>query len=219
LTAIEQLIETLVADAKPVRRLRPPLARAAVWLVAFVAGVGAVTFMTGAWPAMIARLADTRFAIEMAATFVTGLAAVIAAFYVSLPDRSRLWMLLPVPTLLLWLATSGYGCYRNWIAYGPQGWALGRSSDCFVFIVTMSIPVAVALYLALRRAPPLEPMRVMATGGVGVAALAAATLQFYHPFDVTIVDLTVHVAALLVVVVAMTAFAPAISRLQNFKKT
>jgi hypothetical protein len=218
-TAIEQLIETLVADAKPVRRLRPPLARAAVWLVAFVAGVGAVTFMTGAWPAMIARLADTRFAIEMAATFVTGLAAVIAAFYVSLPDRSRLWMLLPVPTLLLWLATSGYGCYRNWITYGPQGWALGRSSDCFVFIVTMSIPVAVALYLALRRAPPLEPLRVMATGGVGVAALAAATLQFYHPFDVTIVDLTVHVAALLVVVVAMTAFAPAISRLQNFKKT
>jgi hypothetical protein len=167
--------------------------------------VGIVTVVTGAWPGMMARLHDTRFAVEMVATFVTGLAAVIAAFYLSLPDRSRLWMLLPVPPLLMWLASSGYGCYRNWIAYGPQGWGLGRSSDCFVFIVTMSIPVAGILYLALRRALPLEPLRVMATGGLGVAALAAATLQFYHPFDVTIVDLAVHVVAVLIVVAAMTA--------------
>jgi hypothetical protein len=33
--------------------------------------------------------------------------------------------------------------------------------------------------------------------------LAAATLQFYHPFDVTIVDLSVHIAAVLIVVVGM----------------
>jgi hypothetical protein len=203
LTTTEQLIETLAADAEPVRRLRPPLARTAVWLVAFVAVVGAVTLATGTWPAMMARLADTRFAVEMAATFVTGLTAVVAAFYLSLPDRSRLWMLLPVPSLLLWLATSGYGCYRNWVAHGPQGWELGRSSDCFVFIVTMSIPVAVVLYLVLRRARPLEPLRVMASGGLGVAALAAGTLQFYHPFDVTVVDLSVHVVAVLIVVAAM----------------
>jgi hypothetical protein len=205
LTTTEQLIETLAADAKPVRRLRPPLARGAAWLVGFVTVVGIVTVVTGAWPGMMARLQDPRFAVEMVATFVTGLAAVIAAFYLSLPDRSRLWMLLPVPPLLMWLASSGYGCYRNWIAYGPQGWGLGRSSDCFVFIVTMSIPVAGILYLALRRALPLEPLRVMATGGLGVAALAAATLQFYHPFDVTIVDLAVHVVAVLIVVAAMTA--------------
>jgi hypothetical protein len=205
LTTTEQLIDTLAAGTKRVRRLRPPLKRAAAWLVGFVAVVGAVTLLTGAWPAMMVRLADTRFAVEMAATFVTGLTAVIAAFYLSLPDRSRLWMLLPTPPLVLWLASSGYGCYRNWVTYGPQGWALGRSSDCFIFIIIMSVPVAIALYLALRRALPLDPSRVMATGGLGVAALAAATLQFYHPFDVTIVDLSVHVVAVLIVVAAMTA--------------
>ena len=205
MTTTQDLIESLAADAKPVRRLRPPLARATAWLAAFVAVVGVVTLVTGAWPAMIARLENTRFAVEMAATFVTGLAAVVAAFYLSLPDRSRFWMFLPLPPLLLWLASSGYGCYRNWIAYGPQGWRLGRSSDCFVFIVTMSIPVGFALYLALRRALPLDPLRTMAVGGLGVAALAAATLQFYHPFDVTIIDLAVHVVAVLIVVAAMTA--------------
>jgi hypothetical protein len=215
-TTTQQLIESLAADAKPVLRLRPPLARAAAWLAGFIALAGIVTVVTGAWPAMTARLEDARFAVELAATFVTGLAAVIAAFYLSLPDRSRIWLLLPVPPLLVWLATSGYGCYRNWIAYGPQGWALGRSSDCFVFIVTLSIPVAIALYLALRRALPLEPLRVMAAGGLGVAALAASALQFYHPFDVTIIDLAVHVVAVLIVVAAMMAGANAakISRRQ-----
>jgi hypothetical protein len=199
-----ELIDALAADAKPVRRLRPPLARAGLWLGGFVAIVAAVTWATGSWPLMIERLRLTRFAVEMSATFLTGIAAVIAAFALSLPDRSRFWMALPLPPLVLWLASSGYGCYENWITDGPQGWRLGRSSDCFIFILTMGIPVAVALYLALRRALPLDPLRVTAVGGLGVAALAAATLQFYHPFDVTIVDLAVHVTAVLIVVAAIT---------------
>ena len=199
-----QLIDVLAANAQPVRRLRPPLMRVGLWLGAFVAVVAAVTWATGSWPPMLERLRVTRFALELSATFLTGIAAVIAAFTISLPDRSRFWMALPLPPLVLWLASSSYGCYENWLADGPQGWRLGRSSDCFIFILTMSIPVAVALYLALRRALPLEPLRVTAMGGLGVAALAAATLQFYHPFDVTIVDLAVHVTAVLIVIAAIT---------------
>jgi len=204
-TSTDDLIASLAADAKPVRRLRPPLVRAAAWLALFVALVGAVTLATGAWPEMFARLRDQRFAVELTATSVTGLAAVIAAFYLSLPDRSRFWAFLPVPPLALWLASSGYECYRNWIELGPQGWRLGRSSDCFAFILTMSIPVAVALYWVLRRAKPLDVTRVLAIGGLGVAALSAATLQFYHPFDVTVIDLAVHVIAVLIVIGVMTA--------------
>jgi len=116
-----ELIEVLAADAKPVRRLRPPLARAGFWLSGFVAIVAAVTWATGSWPLMIERLSQTRFAVEMFATVLTGIAAVIAAFALSLPDRSRFWMALPLPPLALWLASSGYGCYENWIAVGPQG--------------------------------------------------------------------------------------------------
>ena len=205
MTSTDDLIASLAADAKPVRRLRPPLVRAAAWLALFVALVGAVTLATGAWPEMFARLRDQRFAVELTATSVTGLAAVIAAFYLSLPDRSRFWAFLPVPPLALWLASSGYECYRNWIELGPQGWRLGRSSDCFAFILTMSIPVAVALYWVLRRAKPLDVTRVLAIGGLGVAALSAATLQFYHPFDVTVIDLAVHVIAVLIVIGVMTA--------------
>jgi hypothetical protein len=203
--ATPDLINRLAADASPVRRLRAPLTRAGLWLGLFVTVAGIVTVLAGAWPLMLRRLEEPRFAIEMAATFVTGAAAVIAAFYLSLPDRSRLWAILPLPALALWIGISGYGCYRNWLTYGPEGWALGRSSDCFIFILTMSMPVAALLYLALRRARPLDILSVTAVGGLGVAALAAATLQFFHPFDVTIVDLAVHVVAVLIVVAALVA--------------
>jgi len=210
-TTTSDLIASLAADLRPVQRLRPPFARACLWLGGLFLGVALVTWATGAWPLMAARLADTRFAVEMLATVLTGIAGVIAAFFLSLPDRSRFWFILPAPPLVLWLASSGYGCYRNWLSAGADGWQLGRSSDCLVFIVSLSIPLAVALYFALRRmAAMLDPLRVMAAGGLGVAGLAAATLQFYHPFDVTVVDLAFHVVAVLIVVAAMMMAGPAV---------
>jgi hypothetical protein len=44
-------------------------------------------------------------------------------------------------------------------------------------------------------------------GALGVAALAAAALQFFHPFDVTVTDLALHGAAAGVVILASSAAA------------
>ncbi|HTI87963.1 MAG TPA: NrsF family protein, partial [Alphaproteobacteria bacterium] len=100
----------------------------------------------------------------------------------------------------LWLATSGYQCYRDWIVHGPAGLQVGESAHCFQFIVLTSIPFGVVLLLALRRALPLDPNRVAMMGGLGVAALAAFVLQFFHPFDVTVMDLTLHIVAVVLVI-------------------
>ena len=77
---------------------------------------------------------------------------VIAAFYLSLPDRSLRWALLPLPTLLLWLGSSGYSCWRQWIVHGPDGWGVGEGLDCFLWIVAFGVPLAIALFLPLRQA-------------------------------------------------------------------
>ncbi len=37
-------------------------------------------------------------------------------------------------------------------------------------------------------------------GGLGVAAVSAITLQFFHPFAVTFLDLGMHFLAILIVV-------------------
>jgi hypothetical protein len=195
-----ELIESLSQSLLPVRPARPPLQRACFWLAGVLAVIAILAFATGVWPLMAARLAVSRFAVEEAATLATGIAGVMAAFLLSVPDRSRSWLWLPLPTLLLWLTTSGYGCYENWVVTGADGLKLGRSGECFVFIVGFSIPMAIALWVALRRsAAMLDPVKVTAAGGLGIAALAAAALQFWHPFDVTVADLIAHSAAVLLV--------------------
>lgn len=200
MTTTPELIESLSQGLQPVAPVKHPLKRACVWLAAIIAVVALAAWVTGAWPVLLTRLEATPFAMELAATLATGIAGVAAAFMLSLPDRSRAWVFLPLPSLALWLATSGYGCYRSWLVSGPDGLRLGRSADCFVLILLFSIPLVAALWLALRRmAASLDPMRVTAAGGLGVAALSAAALQFWHPFDVTVADLAAHASAVAIV--------------------
>ncbi len=198
--ATERLIERLAAEAGPVARLRPPALRATLWLLA-VATAAVVAIAGFSDLGTFARRAqDPQLVLDMIATLLTGIAAVTAAFELSLPDRAPAWMLLPVPPLAAWIATSGYGCYRHWIAFGPDGWELGESTHCFRFILTVSLPLGASLMLLLRRARPLAPVRVAAIGGLGVAAISAVLLQFFHPFDVTLLDITVHVVAIAIVI-------------------
>lgn len=208
MTATQDLIESLAGGLQPVTPARPPLPRAAVFLLGCLVLVAGAAWLTHAWPAMLMRLADLRFAVELTATALTGMTGVAAAFMLAVPDRRREWALLPVPFLALWLLSSGYGCYREWLVTGTHGLAFGPSANCFVFIIGFSIPLACALWLALKRsAAALDPIKVTASAGIGVAALAAAALQFWHPFDVTVADLATHAVAVAIVCTAIIATA------------
>jgi hypothetical protein len=212
MVAAEELIDRLAADLAPVRRLPPPGLRAALWLLA-VAALAAMLVLSFSDLATFARrAAEPKLMVELIATLLTGIFAVIAAFELSVPDGPGWWALLPVPTFLLWLGSSGYSCWRYWIAIGPGGWRTGESADCFVWIVGVSVPLAVGLLIVLRRSRPLAPLRVAVLGGLGVASIAAFLLQFFHPFDVTFMDLGVHVAGVtLVTLIAALAARPALT--------
>ncbi len=118
----ERLIERLAAEAEPVRRLAPPARRAALWLLAVAAVAGIAIGSFSDLGVFARRAQDPQLVLDMVATLITGIAAVFAAFELSLPDRASTWALLPLPPLALWVATSGYGCYRHWITFGPDGW-------------------------------------------------------------------------------------------------
>jgi hypothetical protein len=205
--ATGRLIERLAAQAEPVRRLRPPAVRAALWLLAVGAVAGMAIAAFSDLDVFAQRAQDPRLVLDMVAALLTGIAAVLAAFELSLPDRAPAWALLPLPPLAAWIATSGYGCYRHWIALGPDGWELGESTHCFRFILSVSVPLGITLMLLLRRARPLAPVRVAAVGGLGIAAIAAVLLQFFHPFDVTLMDLSVHAVAVAIVIAVSSLWA------------
>ena len=204
MSSTEQLIGQLAASAAPVKRLRPPALRAALWLTGVAAAAAIVLPFFADFALFVRKAQDAKFLIELAATLLTGIAAVIAAFELSLPDRSPAWAWLPVPPLAVWLAASGYNCWREWILVGDAGWRFGESAACFASIVGFSIPMGFALLFFLARAKPLAPVPVAALGGLGIAGLAAFLLDFNHPIDASFLDLGWHAAAV-GLVIATTA--------------
>ncbi len=207
--ATEQLIARLAASAGPVRRLRPPVVRAGLWLLAVALVAGPAVLVLADAGATLHRWRDPWMALEMTGALLAGIGGVIAAFELSLPDRSRRWAWLPIPPLALWLGCTGAGCYGHWLQYGAADWELGEGANCFGFILGLGLPLGISLLVLLRRARPLAAAPVAAMGGLGAAAIAAFLLQFFHPFEITFLDLGMHAIAVAIVV----ATASLVSRL------
>ena len=116
MTETPQFIDALVANATPVRRLRPPLLRALLWLLLALVIIALLAVTHGVRANLLDQLARPTFAVGIAGALATGVLAAIAAFMTSLPDRPRLWALLPVPALLVWMSTIGYDCLTDWVS-------------------------------------------------------------------------------------------------------
>lgn len=184
--ATPDLIESLAANMKPVRRLRPPVTRASCWLLLAVLVVALLAVSQGIRPDLAQRLHDPAFAAGMAGAALTGVLAAVAAFLVSLPDRSRLWLLLPAPAVAIWLLNIGHQCLTQWISMGPNGVSLGETTRCLATLVLTSLPLSLAMMVMLRYAAPLRPTAVTFMGSLSVAAITATALSLFHSADATL---------------------------------
>ena len=204
MTSTQELIRQLVDDARPVQRLRPPLVRASIWSAIAVLVLTVVALAIGLRADLDERLKDPAFVIEIATAALTGILAAIAAFHVSLPDRSARWALLPIPTLLLWLSTVGYGCLTNWTGPWPSSVAAGISVKCLVTMLLGSVPLAAVLLFMLRHARFGRPMVTAVVAGVAVAGLTVSALRTFHELDATAMVLIWNVGAGMLIVLLGT---------------
>ena len=204
--SVDFLIRDLGADLRPVRRLRPPLFRAACWLA--LVAVAAITL------ACFADLADVAYRLRygpdmwlavLGSTSTTVLGAV-AVFQLSLPDRPAAWALLPLPGLALWIGGTGLGCLRAWTIPGTDVATVVEARICFTFIVSLSIPLSALMISMIRRACPMHPNLTALVAGMAVAAGSATLLNFFHPYDAGATDIAVHVVAIALVVGANRVF-------------
>jgi hypothetical protein len=215
-----QLIAELEAGATPVRRLPPPWARAARWLMIAVPTVAAVIVLMTPRPDLGARLGEARFAVELAAALATAILAAFAAFALTVPGRSRTIALLPLLPLAVWLGSVGQSCVGEWAALGPAALDVRVDWDCLRAAIPVGAAPAAAMVLMLRRGAPLFPRITFALGALAVGALANAGLQIYHEGDISIMVLVWHFGS----VAVLAAIAALLGRLalpwpSAFRKT
>jgi hypothetical protein len=198
--ATQHLIASLTAHALPVRRLRPPLVRASGWLMLALLVLVLLGVSHGLRPDFVKQLDDRTYVVSIVASLFTGVLATLAAFMLSLPDRSRLYALLPLPSLLVWMLTLSIGCLTDWVAVNPDGLGMGEAVSCFATLVLTSLPLSLALLVMLRHTARLSPVTVIWMGGLAVGALTASALALFHPIDATVMILmwNLGVAALIV---------------------
>ena len=195
MTKTPDLIDTLVECATPVRRLRPPLVRAGLWLLFAALVLGIIAIAHGVRPDLSEQLRQPVFVISMFGALATGILATIAAFRISLPDGSRLWLLLPAPALALWVSTIGYGCVTDWVSIGPNGVRMGEAVRCFATLLLTSVPLSIAMLVMLRYAALLRATDVSITGGLAVAAMTSFALSLVHDLDATVMILVWNLGA------------------------
>jgi hypothetical protein len=184
-TETADVIDALVERATPVRRLRPPIVRACAWMLFAALILALLAALHGVRADLVDCLHQPAFVVGQLAALATGILAAIAAFMVSLPDRSRRWLLLPAPALGLWVSTIGYGCLTDWVSIGPQGVQFGETVRCFATLLLTSVPLSLALLTMLRYAALLRASAVAVPGGLAVAAMTAMTLSLLHQLDAT----------------------------------
>src|SRR5690349_16191817 len=196
---ISRLIGDLSADLKPVRPLPPPWLRAVVWLVVVIV-VAALLVATRTLLPALGTIGNDPFMVPGAyASLATAILAAIAAFELSLPDRSDAWALLPLPALVVWIALNGLGCLATLAIPGTQTTPF-QFTVCLSLLLAISLPLAAAMIFMVRRARPLRPMRVAVLGGLAAAGAAATLLILIHPHDSAVLDLAAHGVAVALII-------------------
>jgi len=185
----EELVKILAAGAKPVRRLSSPMVRLLIWLGVSVAYAALVVWLMGVRPDLPSKLADTRFAVELAATFMTSVLAAAAAFCAGCPGRPIWERFAPLPALGLWFWSLGEGCWRTFAASGAEGLSFRLDLLCLPSIMLVSVVPGALMLKMIRQGAPIAPVATTALAALAAGALGATALRLFHAQDASVMVL------------------------------
>ena len=203
----DELIERLSGNLAPVRRLWAPGLRALAWVVLAVLVVTLFVWMRVMRHDLHARMGEPFWWLQFGAALLTGATATLACFEAGLPDRSRAWLWLPLPGVLLWFAGFGYGCLADWVAI-PAGAPIEADSiSCLETLIGTSIPLGLVIWLVLRRTKPLHAASAAWLAGLAVAGFADSAhllINMVNPSALILVINILPSAGIAAAIAAMT---------------
>ncbi|MGY3236278.1 hypothetical protein ACVWZ4_003153 [Bradyrhizobium sp. USDA 4472] len=183
------LIQSLANTARPIRVIRPPLLRAGCWLLITLVALVLLALEHGLRSDIANQLRNPSFLVGTTASCLTGALAALGCLMASLPDRSRYWLLLPLPPLAVWTATLGYGCLTDWVSYDAGGLRMGAAFQCFATVLLVSLPLSASIFVMLRHAARLRPTLVTLAAGLAVAGMTSTAMSLLYRLDATVMNL------------------------------
>ena len=199
------LIQSLANAARPIRVIRPPLLRAGCWLLIALVALVLLALEHGLRSDIANQLRNPSFLVGTTASCLTGALAALGCLMASLPDRSRYWLLLPLPPLAVWTATLGYGCLTDWVSYDAGGLRMGAAFQCFATVLLVSLPLSASIFVMLRHAARLRPTLVTLAAGLAVAGMTSTAMSLLYRLDATVMNLiwNLGTATLIVLIEAL----------------
>lgn len=179
----DELIDALIADLKPVHRLRPPAVRLLGWLMLSIPATAIAVAAMGLRPDITAKAADPVFMAEQLASFITALVAGWAALVAGVPGEPRWKRRAPVLPLAVWMASLGHQCWSEWWSLGLSGMEFHDDFICVPSIAVISAIPALAIVYAIRRGASLHSWSAISWGSLAAAALANTGLRLFHTED------------------------------------
>ena len=188
LVPADPLIDQLVADLAPVRPRR--WRREAALLIGLVAvEIGLFVATQGMRPDMPTAMHAPAFwwkSGSLAMIAILAAAAALISLDPAVTNKRRLgllWralgLLLPITLGLGWLLDASRDGTAELL--GRLAWRDGL--DCLAHVVMLSLPLALALALLLRRGASTQPGRTAAAAGIAAAAFGAFIFAFHCTHD------------------------------------
>ncbi|OIQ91074.1 hypothetical protein GALL_270400 [mine drainage metagenome] len=179
----DRLIDALVAETAPVRRLPPPRRRLLSWLAVSLPALAMLVAVMGLRHDLALRLAEPRFLTQETAALATALTAALAALYAGIPGTPRWRLTLPLLPFAVWTLSLGQQCWHEWLAFGLSGMSFHPDAECIPGIAMAGLAPALAMLAMIRRGAPFQPRLTVGLATLAAAALGDAALRLFHPID------------------------------------
>jgi hypothetical protein len=189
----DELIERLVTDARPVRRLLDPVHRAALWAALALVSVTLGVLYFGLRRDALQMWYNAGLLVRLVLLAVTCWLAVITSFRLAVPGGelrawSRWWPLVALGALVaLSVGEVVTGAVTGTMGAPFRSWMCVRK---LAFVGTLPALVAIVL---IHRASPLEPRWTALLGVLAAGAAGALTSELACPIHAPIHILLWHI--------------------------
>jgi hypothetical protein len=188
---MQDLIDTLCSEHKPVKRPLPPLLRALILTLISCAYVAAMVLLVGLRPDIGLKLKEHEFLFEIIVMGAMAITAGISFFLLCIPDVAKKKWVISVPLTLLgvYAVWCGIHCMHEGMDFQPIHWTHCLTESLFM----AGIPALVLAIFVYSRHATTHPRLMALMGVLTIAGYAYIGMRFTCMVDTAMHAISYHI--------------------------